>query len=50
MEIKFISWIGDLNRSNQEEEEYKTEIVKYKQQIEVLKQQLMLAGKYEILI
>ena len=48
MEITFISWLGDLNRSNQEEEECKTEIVKYKQQIEVLKQQLMLAGKYDV--
>ena len=45
-EEEFIFWLGDLDRSNQEEEECKTEIVKHKQQVEVLKQQLMLAGKY----
>ncbi len=36
---------GDLNKSLQDEEEKDTELMKYKQENEILKQQLMLAGR-----
>ncbi len=35
---------GNLSRTSQEEEESKTELMRYKQQLELTKQQMMLAG------